>query len=156
MSIFNTHCCCCSVAKLCPTLCDPMDCSTPGSSVLRSLLELCSNSCPWVGDAIQPSHPLSPPSPLALSLSQHQGLFHGVGSSHQMAKVMELQLQQQDIQGRFPKGSTGLIYVHWELDIFFVSLPLVSLFLPPFLLLSLSLCPHAMQSLNKKRTRAPV
>ena len=66
---------CCSVAKLCPTLCDPMDCSTPGSSVLHYLPEFAQIHAHWVGDAIQSSHPLPPPSPFAFSLSQLQGLF---------------------------------------------------------------------------------
>ena len=55
---------------------------------------VCSNHVHWVSDAIQPSHPLSSPSPPALSLSQHQGLFQGVSSLHQVAKELELQLQQ--------------------------------------------------------------
>ena len=57
----------------CPTLCDPMDCSTPVSSVVHSLPELTQTHVHWVGDAIQPSHPLSSPSPPAFNLSQHQG-----------------------------------------------------------------------------------
>ena len=67
------HCCCCSVIKLCLALCDPMDCSTPGFPVHHQLLELAQTY--QVSDAIQPSHPLSSPSPLAFNLSQHQGLF---------------------------------------------------------------------------------
>ena len=63
------YCCCCLVARLCPTLCDPMDCSTPGSSVFHYFLEFAQIRVHWVSDAIQPSHPLSPPSLLALSLS---------------------------------------------------------------------------------------
>ena len=86
---------CCSVTKLCPAFCDPMDCSTPGSSVLHSLLEFAQTHVRWVGDVIQPSHPLSPPSSPALNLSQHQGLFQWVGSSHKVTKVLELQLQHQ-------------------------------------------------------------
>ena len=64
-----------SVIQLCPTLCDPMDCSTSGSPVHHQLLELAQTHVHQASDAIQPSHPLSPPSPLALNLSQHQGLF---------------------------------------------------------------------------------
>ena len=60
-----------SVTLLCPTLCDPMDCSTPGLSVHRQLPEFTQTHVHWVGDAIQPSHPLSSPSPPALYLSQH-------------------------------------------------------------------------------------
>ena len=70
--------CCCSVAKSCLTLCNPMDCSTSGSSVLHYLPEFTQTHVHWVGDAIQPSHPLSPPSPPAFNLSQHQGLFQWV------------------------------------------------------------------------------
>ena len=84
----------CSVAKACPVLCDPMDCSTPGFSVLHHLLEFGQTHAHWVSDAIQPSHPLSPPSPLAFSLSQCQGLFQWINSLHQVAKVLDLQLQQ--------------------------------------------------------------
>ena len=70
-----------------------MDCSTPGFPVLHYLLEFAQIHVHWVSDAIQPSHSLSSPSPPALNLSQHQGLFQWVGSSHQMAKVLELQHQ---------------------------------------------------------------
>ena len=66
--------------------CDPMDCSTPGLPVHHQLLELAQTHVHWVGDAIQPSHPLLPPSPPAFNLSHHQGLFKWVGSSHQVAK----------------------------------------------------------------------
>ena len=64
-----------SVAQPCPTLCDPMDCSTPGLPVHHKLPELGQMHVRRVGDAIQPSHPLSSPSPPAINLSQHQGLF---------------------------------------------------------------------------------
>ena len=80
--------CCCSTTKLCPTLCDLMDCSMPDFLVLHYLLEFAQIYVHWVDDAIQSSHPLSPSSPPALHLSQHQGLFQWVGSSHQMAKVL--------------------------------------------------------------------
>ena len=63
---------CCSIAKPCPTLCDPMDCSTPGFPVNHQLLELAQTHVHWVGDAIQPSHPLLPSSPPAFNLSQHR------------------------------------------------------------------------------------
>ena len=66
---------CCLAAQSRTTLCDPMDCSTSGFPVLHHLLEFAQTHVHWVGDAIQPSHPLSPPSPPALNLSQHQGLF---------------------------------------------------------------------------------
>ena len=70
-----------------------MNCSMSGVLVLHHLPEFALTHVPWVSDAIQPSHPLSPPSPLALSVSQDQGLFQWTGSSHQVAKVLELQHQ---------------------------------------------------------------
>ena len=79
---------CCSVAQLCLTLCYPMNCSMPGFPVLHHLPELAQTPVHWVGDAIQPSHPLSSPSPPAFSLSQNQGLFQWVSSSYQVAKVL--------------------------------------------------------------------
>ena len=93
--------CCCSVAQLCPTLCNPMDCSTPGFPVLHCLPELAQTHVHWVGDAIQPSCPLSSLSPPAFNISQHQGLFQWVSSLHQVAKVLELQLQHQFLQWIF-------------------------------------------------------
>ena len=78
-------------------LCNPMDCSTPGFPVHHQLLELVQIHVHRVGDAIQPSHPLSSPSP-PFNLSQHQGLFQGASSSHQVAKGLELQLQHQSFQ----------------------------------------------------------
>ena len=91
-------CVLCLVPQACPTLCDPMDCSTPGFPVLHHLPELAQTDVHWVGDAIQPPHPLSPSSPAAFNLSQHQGLFHWVHCSHQVAKVLEIQLQHQSFQ----------------------------------------------------------
>ena len=82
-----------SVTQSCPTICDPMNCSTPGLPVHHQLLEFTQIHVHWVNDAIQPSHPLSSPSPPALNLSQHQGLFQQVSSSHQVAKVLDLQHQ---------------------------------------------------------------
>ena len=64
-----------SVAQSCPTLCNPMDCSTPGLPVHHQLLKLAQTHVHRVSDAIQPSHPLLSPSPPAFNLSQHQGLF---------------------------------------------------------------------------------
>ena len=96
-------CSCCSVAKSCLTLCDPMNCSTPGFPVLHYLQEFVHTHVYWVGDAIQPSHPLSPLLP-ALNLSQHQGLFLWVSSSHQVAKVLEPQFHHQSFQ-----STSGLI-----------------------------------------------
>ena len=80
---------CYPVAKSCLTLCDPMDCSPPGFPVLLHLLELAQTHVHWINDPIQPSHPLSPSSPPALNLSQHQGLFQWISSSPQLAKVLE-------------------------------------------------------------------
>ena len=81
-----------SVAQSCPTLCDPMNCSTPGLPVHQQLPEFTQTHVHRVGDAIQPSHLLSSPSPLAPNPSQHQGLFQWVNSSHEVAKVREFQL----------------------------------------------------------------
>ena len=76
--------------QLCPTLCDPVDCSVSGFRVHHQLRELTQTHVHWVGDVIQPSHLLSSPSPPAFNLSQHQGLFQWVSSSNQVAKVLEL------------------------------------------------------------------
>ena len=81
------HFCCCSFAKLCWILHDPMNCSMPGFPVLHYLPEFVQSHVHWVSNAIQPSHPLSPSSPLALNLSQRQGLSQWVGSSYQVAKA---------------------------------------------------------------------
>ena len=90
-----------SVAQSCPTLCDPMDCSTPGLPVHHQHLEFAQTHVLWVSDTIQPSHPLSSLSPPAFNLSQHQGLFQWVSSSHQVAKILEFQLQHQSFQWIF-------------------------------------------------------
>ena len=87
-----------SLTQSCPTLCDPMDCTTPGFPVHHQLPELTQTHVRWVGDAVQPSHLLSTPSPLAFNHSQHQGLFKWVSSSHQVTKVLEFQLQHQSFQ----------------------------------------------------------
>ena len=79
-------------------LCDPMDCSTTGLLVHCQLSEFAQTHVHWVGDAIQPSHPPSSPSPTAFNLFHHQGLFKWVSSSHQVAKVLEFQLQHQSFQ----------------------------------------------------------
>ena len=78
-----------------------MDCSTPGFCVHHQIPELAQTHVHWIGDAIKPSHPLSSPSPPAFSFSQHHGLFQWVGSSHQVAKVLEFQLQYQSFQRIF-------------------------------------------------------
>ena len=82
-----------SIAQSCPTLCNSMNCSTPGCPIHHQLLELTQTHIHWISDAIQPSHPLSSPSLPPFNLSQHQGLFKWVSSSHQVAKLLELQLQ---------------------------------------------------------------
>ena len=108
-----------SVAQLCLTLCDPMDCSTPGFPVHHQLPELAQTHVHWAGDAIQPSHTLSSPSPPAFNLSQNQGLFQWVSYLHQVAKVLELHLQHQsafptDIQDWYPLGLTYFIYLQFK------------------------------------------
>ena len=87
-----------SVAQSCPTLCDPMNRSMPGLPVHHQLLESTQTHVHRVGDVIQPSHPLSSPSPPAPNPSQHQALFQWVSSSHQVAKVLEFQFQHQSFQ----------------------------------------------------------
>ena len=81
-----------SVTQLCPTPWDPVDCSTPGFPIQHQLPELAQTHVHRVGDAIQPSHPLSSPSPPAFNFSQHQSLFQWVSSSHQVVEVLESQL----------------------------------------------------------------
>ena len=81
-------------------LCDPIDCSTPGLPVHNQFPEFTPTHVHWVGDAIQPSHLLSSPSP-AFNLSQHQGLFQWASSSHQVAKVLAFQLHHQSFQWIF-------------------------------------------------------
>ena len=77
-----------SVTQSCPTLCDPMNCSTPGLPIHHQLPEFTQTHVHWVGDAIQPSHPRSSPSPPAPNSSQHQSLFKWVNSSSEVAKVL--------------------------------------------------------------------
>ena len=99
---------CCSVTMSCLTLCIPKNFSTPGFPVLHYLPEFAQTHVHWVSNIIQPSDPLSAPSPLALNLSQHQGLFQWVSSSQQVAKLLELQLSAlvlpMNIQDGFPLG----------------------------------------------------
>ena len=98
-----------SVTQSCPSLCNPMNCSTPSLPVHHQLLEFIQTHVLWVSDAIQPSDPLSSPFPPAFNLSQHQGLFKWgssffffwVSSSNQMAKVLAFQLQHQSLQWIF-------------------------------------------------------
>ena len=89
------------VSLWCPTFCDPMDHSTPGLPGHHQLPELAQTHVYWVSDAIELPHPLSSHSPPAFNLCQHQGLFRWVSSSHQVAKVLEFQLQHQSFQWTF-------------------------------------------------------
>ena len=108
LQIFWTDCC--SVTQLCLALCNPMDCSTPGFLVLRHLLEFAQTHVHRVCDAIQPSHPLSSPSPPAPNPSQHQSLFQWVSSSHQVAKVLaSASVLPMNIQDWFALEFTGLM-----------------------------------------------
>ena len=101
------------VAQSCPTLWDPMDCSMPGLPVYHQLPEPTQTHVHWVGDAIQPSHPLSSPSPPALNPSQHQGLFQWVSSSHEVAKYWSFSFSISPSNeysiSWFPLGWTGWI-----------------------------------------------
>ena len=90
-----------SVAQSCLTLCDPMNHSMPCLPVHCQLPESTQTHVHWVGDAIQPFHPLSSPSPPAPNLSQHQGLFQRISYLHQVAKVLKFQLQHQSLQWVF-------------------------------------------------------
>ena len=109
---------CCLVTQSCPALCNSMDCSTPGLSVPHHLPKFAQVHLHYISDAIQPSHPLMPSSPSALSLSQHQELFQWVISMHQMTKILDFQLQQvsasvlpRSIQGWFPLELTGWVFL---------------------------------------------
>ena len=93
-----------SVDQSCPTLCGSMNCSTPGLPVYHQLLEFTQIHVHRVSDAIQPSHPLSSPSPPAPNPSQHQSLLQWVNSLHEVAKVLEFQLQHQSFQWIFRTG----------------------------------------------------
>ena len=105
-----------SVTQLCLILCDPMDCNTPEFPLHHQLLEFTQTHVHWVSDAIQPSHPLLSPSPPTFNLSQHQGIFKWVSSSHQVAKVLEFQLQHQSFQWIFKTDfhSDGQVGSPWS------------------------------------------
>ena len=107
---------CCSVTQLCLTFCNLMGYSMPGSLVLHCLPEFAQTYVYWVGDAIQPSHPLLPPSPFAFSLSQYQDLFQWVSSSQQVAKVLEL--QPQSFQWIFRLISFGIDWFDLSTPVF--------------------------------------
>ena len=105
-----------SVAQSCLTLCDPLDCNTPGLPVHHQLLKLAQTHVHRVSDAIQPSYPLSSPSPPAFNLSQHQNLFKWVSSSHQwpsggqsIGVSASASVLPMNIQDWFPLGLTGWI-----------------------------------------------
>ena len=100
-----------SVAQSCRTLCDPMNCTTPCLPVHHQLLEFTQTHVHRVGDAIQSSHPLSFPSP-APNPSQHQDLFQWVNSSHEVAKVLEFQLQHPSFQWT-PRTGSPLGWTGW-------------------------------------------
>ena len=108
--------CCFSITKLCLTPRDPVDCSTPGFPVLHHLPEFAQSHAHWVSDAIQPSHPLSSPSPPAFSLSQHQGLFPVsrlfTASGQRIGVSASTSLLPMVIQDWFPLGWTGWISLH--------------------------------------------
>ena len=109
---FNINCCC-SVPQSCLTLCNPMDCSTPGFPVLHHLSEKAQTHLHQVGDAIQPTHPLSSGSPPVFNLSHHQGLFKWVRSSPSGGQTIGASASAlvfpMNIQDCFPLGLTGLI-----------------------------------------------
>ena len=105
-----------SVTQLCPTLWDPMDCTTPGLPVHHQLLEFNQTYVHWVCDASQPSHPLSSPYSPTFNLSQHQGPFKWVISLHQVAKVLEFQPLHQSFQCIFRTDflQDGLVGSPWS------------------------------------------
>ena len=117
-----------SVTESCPTLCDLMNCSTPGVPVHYQLPEFTQTHVHWVNDAIQPSHPLSSPSPPAPNPSQHQSLFQWVNSLHEVAKVLEFQLQHHSFQ-RTPRTDLLIECLGW---IFFQSKGLSRIFSTPW------------------------
>ena len=112
--VYLWECCCCSVAKSCPTLCDPKDCHTPGFPVLHYLLEHAQTPVHWVSNTIQPPHPLTPSSPPALNLSQHQRLLFSmswlfVSGGQSIGASVSVPVLPMTIQGWFPLGLTGFI-----------------------------------------------
>ena len=102
-----------SVFQSCPALCDPMDCSTPGLPVHHQLQEVTQADVHTVGDAIQPSHPLSSPSPPAFNLSQYQGLFQRVSSS--IIRRLPLKHPESPLQRlKINKQKTASWWWHWR------------------------------------------
>ena len=109
----------CSVAKSCPTLCDPMDCTTPGFPVLLYLPEFAQTHVHSFGDAIQPSYPLASSSPPVLNLSQCQGVFPWVSrlfasAGQNIGASASASVLLMNIQGWFPLGLTGLICLQFK------------------------------------------
>ena len=171
--------CCCSVAQLCPTLCDIMNCSTPAFPVLHHLPELAQTHIHWVGDAIQPSHPLSSPYPLALNLSQHQGLFQWVSSLHREAKVLEFfsfsispsneysglissgmdWLYLLAVQGTFKsllQHHSSKASIHWHSAFFMVLLSYLYMTTGKTIAKSLQLCPTLCDPIDGSPPVSPV
>ena len=106
----SKDCCPCSGTMSCLTLCDPMTAARQASLSITNSWSLLKTHVHWVGDAIQPSHPLLSPSPLAFNLSQHQDLIKWVSSLHQVAKGLEFQLQHQFFQSIL---RTDFFRKHW-------------------------------------------
>jgi len=111
-----------SVTQSCLALCDPLNCSTPGHPVHHQLPEFTQTHVHWVGDAIQPSHPLSSPSPPAPNPSQHQSLFQWVNSSHEEAKILEFQPQHQSFQWHV--GNYYFLAIVWACSVLTVCNPM--------------------------------
>ena len=110
---------CWSATQPCLTLCDPLDCSKTGFPVFHHLLEFAQTHIHWIGDVIQPSSPLSPPFPPVLNLSQHQGLFQWIGSSHQGADTKSKKSRVPQLANRvnkYPWETTLRSDVLWPLD----------------------------------------
>ena len=101
---------CCPVTQSCPPLCDPVDCTMLGFPLLHHLLEVAQTYVHWVGDIIQPSHPLSSPSPRAFNISQHQHLYQWVISTHQvLVASVSASVLSVNIQDWFPIELNDLI-----------------------------------------------
>ena len=107
-----------SIAQLCPTLCDPIDCSTPGSPVHHQLPEPAQTHVHWVGDAIQPSHPLSPSSPPVFNLLPASGSFlmsqFFTSGGQTIGVSASTSVLSMNIQDWFPLGLTGLISLQFK------------------------------------------